>query len=137
VIKYGALEAVTVENMEDNSITGQIIDSAMKVHSALGCGLLESVYESCLAHEIGKRGLSVRKQVAMPIRYDGITLDTGFRLDLLVAERVVVEIKAVEKMIPLYAAQLLTYLKLGGYKVGLLLNFNTVHLQNGIKRVAN
>jgi GxxExxY protein len=123
--------------MEDNSITGQIVDSAMKVHTALGCGLLESVYETCLAHELAKRGLSVKKQIAMPVRYDGIELDTGYRLDLLVAERVVVEVKAVERMQPLYAAQLLTYLKLGGYRVGLLLNFNTVHLQNGIKRVVN
>jgi GxxExxY protein len=123
--------------MEENSVTGQIVDSAMKVHTALGCGLLESVYEACLAHELVKRGLSVRKQIAMPVRYDGIELDTGYRLDMLVADRVVVEVKAVERMLPLYAAQLLTYLKLGGYKVGLLLNFNTVHLQNGIKRVVN
>lgn len=123
--------------MEDNFITGQVIDSAMKVHTFLGCGLLESVYETCLAHEIAKRGLPVGRQIAMPIRYDGLTLDAGYRLDLLIAGRVVVEVKAVERMLPLYAAQLLTYLKLGGYKVGLLLNFNTVHLQNGIKRVAN
>jgi len=123
--------------MEENSVTGQIVDSAMKVHTALGCGLLESVYEACLAHELVKRGLSVRKQIAMPVRYDGIELDTGYRLDMLVADRVVVEVKAVERMLPLYAAQLLTYLKLGGYKVGLLLNFNTVHLQNGIKRIVN
>ena len=124
--------------MEENFVvTGQIVDSAMKVHTALGCGLLESVYETCLAHELTKRGLSVRKQIAMPVRYDGIELDTGYRLDLLVAERVVVEVKAVERMLPLHAAQLLTYLKLGGYRVGLLLNFNTAHLQNGIKRVVN
>jgi GxxExxY protein len=123
--------------MEENSVTGQIVDSAMKVHTALGCGLLESVYEACLAHELVKRGLSVRKQIAMPVRYDGIELDAGYRLDLLVADRVVVEVKAVERMLPLYAAQLLTYLKLGGYKIGLLLNFNSVHLQNGIKRVVN
>lgn len=123
--------------MEESSITGQIVDSAIKVHTALGCGLLESVYETCLAHELVKRGLAVRKQVVMPIRYDGVALDAGYRLDLLVEERVVVEVKAVERMLPLYAAQLLTYLKLGGYKVGLLLNFNTVHLQNGIRRVAN
>jgi GxxExxY protein len=123
--------------MEENAITGQIVDSAMKVHTSLGCGLLESVYETCLAHELVKRGLSVRKQVVMPIQYDGVALDAGYRLDLLVEERVVVEVKAVERMLPLHAAQLLTYLKLGGYKVGLLLNFNTVHLQNGIRRVAN
>jgi GxxExxY protein len=123
--------------MEENAISGQIVDSAMKVHTSLGCGLLERVYETCLAHELVKRGLVVRKQVVMPIQYDGVALDAGYRLDLLVEERVVVEIKAVERMLPLYAAQLLTYLKLGGYKVGLLLNFNTVHLQNGIRRVAN
>ena len=123
--------------MEENSITGQIVDSAMKVHSALGCGRLESVYETCLAHELGKRGVAVRKQVAMPVRYDDVVLDAGFRLDLLVEEKVVVEIKSVERVSPLYAAQLLTYLKLGGYKVGLLLNFNVPQLQNGIKRVVN
>ena len=123
--------------MEENSITGQIVDSAIKVHSALGCGLLESVYETCLAHELGRRGVAVRKQVAMPVHYDDVVLDAGFRLDLLVEEKVVVEIKSVERMSPLYAAQLLTYLKLGGYKVVLLLNFNVPQLQNGIKRVVN
>ena len=123
--------------MEDNLISGHIVDSALKVHTALGCGLLESVYETCLAHELTKRGLLIRRQVALPVRYDGITLDAGFRLDLLIGEKVVVEVKAVEKMLPLYSAQLLTYLKLGGYKYGLLLNFNTIHLRDGIRRVAN
>jgi GxxExxY protein len=123
--------------MDRNAISSQIIDAAMKVHSALGCGLLESVYETCLAHELITRGLVVRKQVAMPIRYEGIVLDSGYRLDLLVEESVVVEIKAVERMLPLYQAQLLTYLKMGGYSLGLLLNFNTVHLRDGIRRVAN
>jgi len=107
----------------------------MKVHTALGCGLLENVDETCLAHELAQRGLGVRKQVVMPIRYEGVGLDAGYRLDLLIGEKVVVEIKAVEKMLPLYTAQLLTYLKLGGYKLGLLLNFNTVHLRDGIRRV--
>jgi GxxExxY protein len=123
--------------MDENVISGQVVDSALKVHSVLGCGLLESVYEICLAHELAQRGLAVRKQVVMPIRYEGVVLDAGYRLDLLVAENVVVEIKAVEKMLPLYSAQLLTYLKLGGYKLGLLLNFNTVHLRDGIRRVVN
>jgi len=123
--------------MEQNVLTGQIVDSAMKVHTALGCGLLESVYETCLAHELSRRGLGVRRQVVMPIQYDGVELDTGYRLDLLVDECVVVEVKAIERVLPLHAAQLLTYLKLGGYKIGLLLNFNTVHLQNGIRRVVN
>ena len=123
--------------MDEDAISRHIVDSAMKVHTALGCGLLENVYETCLAHELAKRGLEVRKQIVMPIRYDGVVLDAGYRLDLLIGEKVVVEIKAAEKMLPLYAAQLLTYLKLGGYKLGLLLNFNTVHLRDGIRRVAN
>jgi GxxExxY protein len=123
--------------VDNNAISGQIVDSAMKVHSVLGCGLLESVYELCLAQELAMRGLQVRKQVVMPIRYEGVVLDAGYRLDLLVEEAVVIEIKAAEKMLPLYSAQLLTYLKLGGYKLGLLLNFNTVHLREGIRRVAN
>jgi GxxExxY protein len=120
-----------------NEISGGVIDAAMKVHSALGCGLLESVYETCLAHELASRGLLVKKQVVMPIRYEGVVLDTGYRLDLLVEDIVVVEIKAVEKLQPLYSAQLLTYLKLGGYELGLLMNFNTVHLRDGIRRVMN
>jgi GxxExxY protein len=123
--------------MELNATSSRIIDAAMKVHSALGCGLLESVYEACLAHELASRGLEVRRQVAMPICYEGIALDSGYRLDLLVEDAVVVEVKAVEKMLPLYRAQLLTYLKLGGYELGLLLNFNTVHLRDGMNRVAN
>jgi len=123
--------------MDEDAISRQIVDSAIKVHTALGCGLLESVYETCLAHELTARGLGVRKQVVMPIQYEGVTLDAGYRLDLLICEKVVVEIKAVERMLPLYAAQLLTYLKLGGYKLGLLLNFNTIHLRDGIRRVAN
>ena len=124
-------------SMDRNAISGQIVDAAMKVHSALGCGLLESVYETCLAHELASRGLEVKKQVAMPIRYEGVVLDSGYRMDLLVGDAVVVEIKAVERMLPLYRAQLLTYLKLGGYELGLLLNFNTVHLRQGINRVVN
>jgi len=123
--------------MDEDTISSYIVDSALKVHTALGCGLLENVYETCLAHELTKRGLEVRKQVVMPIRYEGVTLDTGYRLDLLIGGKVVVEIKAAEKMLPLHAAQLLTYLKLGRYKLGLLLNFNTVHLRDGIRRVVN
>jgi GxxExxY protein len=124
-------------SMDLNATSSRIIDAAMKVHSALGCGLLESVYEACLAHELASRGLGVRRQVAMPIRYEGIELDSGYRLDLLVEDAIVVEVKAVERMLPLYRAQLLTYLKLGGYELGLLLNFNTVHLRDGMNRVAN
>ena len=123
--------------MDRDVIASQIIDAAMKIHTALGCGLLESVYEICLAHELASRGLAVRRQIPMPIRYEGIVLDVGYRLDLLIEEAVVVEIKAVERMLPLYRAQLLTYLKVGGYELGFLLNFNTVHLREGIRRVVN
>ena len=123
--------------MEEEAISKEIVDSAIKVHTTLGCGMLESVYETCLAHELARRSLPVRKQVVMPIQYEGVTLDAGYRLDLLIAEKVVVEVKAVERMLPLHVAQLLTYLKLGGYKLGLLLNFNSVHLRHGIRRVIN
>lgn len=114
-----------------------VVEQAMVVHSALGPGLLESVYEACLAHEIAKIGLPMRRQVALPVHYDGTTLDAGFRVDLLVADHLVVEIKAVEKLLPIHSAQLLTYLRLGGFRLGLLLNFNMIHMREGLKRVAN
>ena len=123
--------------MDLNEISGAIIDSAMKVHSALGVGLLESVYETCLAHELRKRGFQVETQVALPVFYDGIKLDAGYRIDLLVENAVIVELKAVEQVLPIHEAQLLSYLKLSGKKLGLLLNFNVVHFRNGIKRMMN
>ncbi|HZH34787.1 MAG TPA: GxxExxY protein [Pyrinomonadaceae bacterium] len=123
--------------MDLNRISGAIIDSAMKVHTALGAGLLESVYEACLAHELRKRGLRVETQVALPVFYEGVKIDAGYRIDLLVESSVIVELKAVEQIAPIHQAQLLTYLKLSGKKLGLLINFNTVHLKNGIKRLIN
>ena len=99
--------------MQINSITGEIVDAAMKVHSSLGPGLLESAYQACLRHELQKRGLDVHTQVALPVVYDGLKLDAGYRIDLLVENQVVVELKAVEKIVPLFEAQLLSYLKLG------------------------
>ena len=123
--------------MEINEITGQIVDAAMKVHSKLGPGLLESAYEACLAYELRKRGLDVGTQVPLPITYEDVQLDVGYRLDLLVRSHVIVELKSVGKMIPLYDAQLLSYLKLSGHKIGLLINFNIVRLKDGIKRLAN
>ena len=123
--------------MELNEITGIIIDSAMKVHSFLGPGLLESAYESCLKYEIERRRLFVTSQVTVPIVYDGILIDAGFRADLMVEGKVIVELKSVEKMNPLYDAQLLTYLKLSGLKVGLLINFNVLHLKDGIRRIVH
>jgi GxxExxY protein len=123
--------------MELNQISGAIIDSAMKVHTALGPGMLESAYEVCLIHELRKRGLDVQSQLALPVVYDGVKLDAGYRIDLLVENAVIVELKAVEKLLPIHEAQLLSYLKLSDKRLGLLLNFNVVHFRDGIKRIVN
>ena len=123
--------------MEQDEITGAVVDAALKVHSSLGAGLLEHVYEVCLARELAKRGLNVQTQVSMPVIYDGDEIDAAFRVDLLVEEDVIVELKAVEKLLPVHKAQVLTYLKLCGKKVGLLINFNVPHLKDGIKRLVN
>jgi len=123
--------------MEINEITGQIIDAALKVHTALGPGLLESAYEACLAHELTKRGLKVDQQKELPVLYDGLKLDVGYRIDLLVEDSVIVELKATHELAPVHDAQLLSYLKLSDLQVGLLINFNVVRLKNGIKRIAN
>lgn len=121
--------------MELNIITGKIIDAAMKVHTALGPGLLESAYEACLIHELKKIGLKVLSQVALPVCYDGIQIELGYRIDLLVQDIVIVELKAVDKVNPVHQAQLLSYLRLSNKPVGLLINFNTMHLRDGIKRI--
>ena len=123
--------------MNINEVSGVIIDAAMKVHSALGAGLLESAYEGCLAHELRKRGHKVLVQVALPVVYDGVRIDVGYRIDLLVDDLVVVEVKSVDKLAPIHDAQLLTYLRLSGYRLGHLINFNVQHLKDGIKRLAN
>ena len=123
--------------MDLNEISGQIVDAAMRVHSALGPGLLENAYEACLEHELRKRRLRVERQVALPVVYDGVTIDLGYRLDLLVEDAVIVELKAVEKTAPIHEAQLLSYLKLSDRKLGLLINFNALYLKDGIKRMVN
>ena len=123
--------------MHENDISREIVDSAIKVHSALGPGLLETAYEGCLEHELSLRSLTVKTQVPIPVRYKGVSIDVGYRIDLLIGEKVVIELKAVEKLLPIHASQLLTHLRLGSYKLGLLLNFNTVHMRDGIKRVVN
>lgn len=120
---------------ETEKLAAAAIDAAFAVHRALGPGLLESVYEACLCHELAKRGVPFRHQVVLPIIYDGVTLDAGLRLDFLVGEAVVVELKAVEKHNPLFEAQLLTYLKLARHRLGLLINFNMPLLKDGIKRI--
>ncbi len=121
---------------ELDRIAKLVVDAAFTVHSKLGPGLLESVYEVCLAHEIAKRGLAVKRQVSVAVEYDGIHVDAGFRLDLLVEDCLIVEIKAVEKLLPVHKAQVLTYLKLTGHRLGLLINFNVPLIREGIKRIA-
>ena len=123
--------------MTENEIGDAIIASAMKVHTALGPGLLESAYETCLFYELERQGLPVQRQALIPIRYEDLSIDNGYRIDLLVVDRVVVELKTVEAILPVHRGQLLSYLRLGGFKLGYLLNFNVTRLRGGIVRMAN
>ena len=123
--------------MRENELTGVVIGCAMKVHTALGPGLLESAYEACLYYELNKTGLDVVKQRPLPLVYEDVKLECSYRVDLIVENKVIVEIKSVECLNPIHSVQLLTYLKLSNCKLGLLLNFNVLHRKNGIKRVAN
>jgi GxxExxY protein len=120
---------------ETERIARQVVEAAFAVHKTLGPGLLESVYEVCLCHELSKRGVPFGSQVSLPVVYDGIRLDAGLRLDIVAGEAVIVELKAVEKHNPLFEAQLLTYLKLTGQRLGLLINFNVPLIKDGIKRI--
>jgi GxxExxY protein len=121
----------------EEEIGRAIIGAALKVHSALGPGLLESVYERCLEHELVLRRLRVQRQEPVEVRYADLYIENAYRIDILVSERVVVELKAVETIHPVHKYQLLSYLKLGKYKLGYLLNFNTLHMRDGITRVVN
>ncbi len=121
---------------EIDRIAGQVVDAAFSVHSKLGPGLLESVYETCLAYELSKRRIKTERQKRLPVIYDELHLDAGLRLDMLVGESVVVELKAVEKVLPVHFSQLLTYLKLSGHRLGLLINFNSPLIKDGITRLA-
>lgn len=123
--------------MSENEVARSVLDAAFLVHTKLGPGLLESVYEVILAHELRKKGLRVDRQKAMPITYDGIRFDEAFRSDLVVDSSVVVELKSVERLTPLHAKQLVTQLRLADLKLRLLINFGEAHLKNGIKRVIN
>ena len=118
-----------------NKITETIIGGAIAVHRVIGPGLLESAYEACLAYELVDRGLSVERQKALPVKYRGVNLDCGYRIDLLVERIIIIELKAVEKIDPIHKAQLLSYLKLSGCKLGLLINFNVRMLKSGIHRI--
>ena len=115
-------------------ITEAIIGSAIEVHKALGPGLLESAYEECLCYELNLRGISYKRQVDLPVTYKAVKLDCGYRLDLVVEDAVILELKSVEKLLPIHEAQLLTYLRLSGKRVGLLMNFNVATLKDGIVR---
>ena len=118
-----------------DSLTQKVIGAAIEVHRALGPGLLESAYEECLCYELSTAGLAFRKQVELPVLYKKVKLDCGYRMDIVVSESLVLEIKTVEKLLPIHQAQLLTYLKLSGLRTGLLINFNVPVLKNGIKRM--
>lgn len=128
---------MTNDSVRLNEISGQIVDAAIKVHSALGPGLLEGAYQACLTHEMRKRGFKVRSQVRVPVVYDDVRIDIGYRLDLLVEEAVIVELKAVSKVLPVHHAQVLSYLKLSNRRLGLLLNFHVSEMRNGIIRIVN
>jgi GxxExxY protein len=118
----------------EEALTERIIGAAIEVHRALGPGLLESAYQTCLAHELSMQGLAFEQQKPLPVEYKGVRLDCGYRVDFLVADKVVVELKAVDGLHPVHEAQLMTYMKLAGCRVGLLINFNEVLLKNGIRR---
>ena len=123
--------------MTENEVARKIVDAAFKVHTTLGPGLLESVYESVLAYELDKRGLQIERQRAIPVTYDAVSFEEGFRADLVVADKVIVELKSVEKTSPVHSKQLLTYLRLADKKLGLLINFGDVLIKNGITRIVN
>jgi GxxExxY protein len=131
-------DTVTQRNLEElNVISGQILHCAIEVHKNLGPGLLESVYEVCLARELITKGLDVKRQVMLPVIYKGEDLNLDFRIDLLVQDEIIVELKAVEVIIPVFDAQVITYLKLSGKRLGLLINFNVRLLKDGFKRLIN
>ncbi len=123
--------------MTENEIARQIVDAAFKVHTALGPGLLESVYEVVLSYELNQRGLSVARQMAVPITYESITFEEGFRADLVVEDKVIVELKSVENVLPVHKKQLITYLKLYDRRLGLLINFGSGLIKDGITRIVN
>ena len=132
----GATESKSTEEFENNSLTDAIIGAAISVHRELGPGLLESVYEKCLAFELADRGLSATTQQEIPVSYKNLTFDCGFRADLIVENKVLVELKSIDQLLPVHTAQVLTYLKLSNLRTGLLINFNVPLLKSGIKRLS-
>lgn len=136
-LHHRGTEDTEVDEARRDPLSHAVIGAAIEVHRGLGPGLLESVYETCLAHELRKRSVQFERAVQLPVYYDGLPMDTHFRLDLVVDRRLVVELKSVERLLPVHRAQLLTYLRLGGFRRGLLLNFNVSRLPGGVVRIAN
>jgi len=122
---------------EIEAIAKKLVDSILKVHRVLGPGLLESTYQTCLAHELQTRGIAVRCEIALPVRYDTVEIETGYRIDMLVEDCIIVENKAIQSISPIFEAQLLTYLKLSGHKLGFLVNWNVPLIKDGMKRMVN
>src|SRR5579859_2351625 len=138
VLAYtSAMSTVPIHPLTAHEISHEIITAAMKVHSELGAGLLESAYQACLHHELQEAGIRAACQVGLPVVYRGVKLEIGYRMDLLVEDVVIVEIKSVDAISPIHQAQIISYLKLSGRSLGLLINFNVVHLKDGIKRFVN
>jgi GxxExxY protein len=123
--------------MEHNELSGKIIGAAVEVHKHLGPGLLEGVYRDCLVHELRMRQLKLEREINLPLRYKGIAFDTAYRADLVVEKSLIVELKAIDQLLPLHTAQLLSYLRMSGLKLGLLINFNATKLVDGVRRVVN
>lgn len=123
--------------MHENAIAQGIVEAAFRVHRWFGPGLLESAYEACLAHELHESGFAIERQVPLPLEYRGVRLDVGYKLDLWVERKVIIEVKAVDELHPVHLAQVITYLKLTGNRLGLIINFNSALLKDGIKRVVN
>jgi GxxExxY protein len=131
------LESKTNAREEIERVATILVDCLVKVHRALGPGLLESTYQACLAHQLRSRGIEVRCEVPMPVRYDGIEIEVGYRADMVVQDSILVENKSMQAILPIHEAQLLTYLRLSGRKLGFLVNWNVLLIKDGIKRVAN
>jgi GxxExxY protein len=136
-LRLGDLARNKEATMTENAIAREIVDSAFRIHTTLGPGLLESVYQTVLAYELGRRNLRVVSQQVIPVVYDGIRIDTGFRADLVIEDKVIVEIKSVELLAPVHKKQLLTYLRLADKRLGLLINFHVTLIKDGITRIVN
>jgi GxxExxY protein len=136
-VLYLRVIILIVKTMHENEIATKIIGASIEVHKQIGPGLLESTYETCLLYELKQLGLDTKRQLALPVIYKGVKLDAGYRIDLLVEDKVIVEIKSVEALANIHTAQLLTYLRLKQLKLGLLINFNSVLIKNGLKRIVN